>query len=81
MVPEVSNHKIGGMIMGNIRGLFPKSNPTKIRSMEDIANLKNIHILAFSETHLNSDIYDSEIELNGFISHRGDRLKGLMEAS
>ena len=47
--------------MGNIRGLFPKSNPTKIKAIGDITTLNSINILAFSETHLNNDLFDSEI--------------------
>ena len=59
--------------MGNIMGLFPKTNQSKIKAIGDITNLNNINILAFSETHLNSDIFDSEIEIDEFISHRCDR--------
>ena len=52
--------------MGNIRGLYPKSNQYKVRAIEDMANLDGISIIALSESHLSGEILDGEIEIDGF---------------
>ena len=59
--------------MGNIRGIFPRSNPYKVNAISDIASLGNINIIALSESHLCDSIYDSKISIVNFTSHRADR--------
>ena len=74
MVPQIHfNEKLNGLLMGNIRGLFPRSNQTKVKALEDMATLNGIGIIALSESHLSSDIYDSEIMISDFECHRCDR--------
>ena len=74
MVPEIHNEELKGLMMGNIRGLYPKSNQYKVRAIEDMANMDGVSIIALSESHLSSEILDGEIEIEGFISHRCDRI-------
>ena len=76
MVSPISNdEKLNGILMGNIRGLYPLSNQYKVKAIEDIANLENVSIIAFSESHLSGDILDGEIEIDSFICHRSDRIE------
>ena len=76
MVSPISNNeKMNGIQMGNIRGLYPLSNQYKVKAIEDIANLESVSIIALSELHLSGDILDGEIEIDGFICHRSDRIE------
>ena len=44
MVHEVYNEELKGLMMGNIRGLYPKSNQFKVRAIEDMANMDGVSI-------------------------------------
>ena len=61
------------LLFGNIRGLYPKSNRTKIKLLEDMAHENDSAIIALTETHLNSDINDAEVSINDYELHRCDR--------
>ena len=75
MVSPISDHeKLNGILMGNIRGLFPLSNQFKVKAIEDIAVLENVSVIALTESHLTGDILDGEIEIDGFVCHRSDRV-------
>lgn len=75
VVPQVSHHeKLNGVLMGNIRGLYPLSHQFKVKAIEDIAILVNISIIALTESHLSGDILDGEIKIEGYICHRSDRV-------
>ena len=62
-----------GFIFGNVRGLYPKCNKTKIDQICDTATLEGANILALTESHLCDDIKDCEIRLSGYDIHRSDR--------
>ena len=61
------------IIFGNIRGIKPLRNTTKINFIEDYSNMCNGDIICLTETHLKSEIGDSEININGYSAHRCDR--------
>ena len=76
MVSLISDYeKLNGILIGNIRGLYPLSNQFKVKAIEDIAILENASIIALTESHLSGDILDGEIEIDGFICHRSDRIE------
>ena len=60
-------------IFGNIRGLIPKTNRSKIQVISDMACINDSAVIALTETHLNDEINNAEIEINGYDSHRCDR--------
>ena len=51
------------IIFGNIRGIKPLRNTTKINFIEDYSNMCNGDIICLTETHLKSEIGDSEINI------------------
>ena len=60
------------IIQGNIRGLW-SYDKTKILSIERFAELYNSIVIALSETHLFSEIEDSEVAIKGWSLFRADR--------
>ena len=59
---------------GNIRGLFPKSYNTKVKAIECMAEMTKSKVMCLCESHLNEDIGDCEISIEGFECHRSDRI-------
>lgn len=47
----------------------------KVHEIARICTSESIHVLALSATHLDSTIYDSELEVDGYRFHRRDRNK------
>ena len=62
-------------ILLNVQGLFPISNQTKIPYLSNVLEDQNSIFLAISESHLNSDILDTEIAMKGFNILRQDRVE------
>lgn len=62
------------IIYANIRGLYPNSDHSKIPYLQTLTSEKPT-IVALTETHLSSDIINSEITMNGYSVHRTDRLE------
>ena len=60
-------------IFGNTRGLFPKSNQTKVSYYENLAKENNSILICLTETHLNESILDAEIKIDGKKIYRTDR--------
>ena len=58
----------------NIRGLV--SHKAGLEEFLSRSNLGQAHIIGISETHVNKDIRDSEIEIPGFQLNRNDRKNG-----
>ena len=65
--------KIGNIIFGNIRGLKPLCNGTKIDLISDLANISNSDFMILTESHLKDEIQDCEIAIDGFSVNRCDR--------
>ena len=61
------------IIQLNIRGLYPKSNQSKLKYLNDLANDKNSFIISATETHLDNDIEDFEINIKGWNLYISDR--------
>ena len=72
-LPPVRNKD--GVIYSNIRGLFPKSNQSKVPYLCDLAKTKNSPLICLTETHLTHEILDAEISINGYNLFRSDRQK------
>ena len=53
----------------NANGLANKLDELKII----LSTSKDIDIICITETHLNSDIWDAEININGFSLYRNDK--------
>ena len=66
------------IIFGNIRGIKPLRNTTKIDFLSDYINICDSSIICLTESHLRSEIGDGEINLQDYTKHRCDRerLKG-----
>ena len=62
-----------GALYLNIRGVYPKTNRTKISYIRDLASLAESAFIVMTETHLSSDILDAEVAIQGYTSYRDDR--------
>ena len=62
-----------GAIYLNIRGLYPKSNRTKLCYLRDLATMKMTSMIVISESWLTPDIQDSELTIPGWTLYRTDR--------
>ena len=62
-----------GALYLNIRGVYPKTNRTKINYIRDLASLADSAFIVMTETHLSSDILDAEVAIKGYTSYRADR--------
>ena len=65
--------KATSAIYANIRGLHPKTNQTKISYLADLAKICNAPFISLTETHLNSEILDAEINIANYTPYRCDR--------
>ena len=63
-----------GAIYANIRGLYPKSDKSKVPHLADLARESNSPFICLTETHLSPDILDAEITIDGYNLFRSDRL-------
>ena len=62
------------LIFGNIRGIFPASDKSKISQLDYLSRENNSIVIALTESHLNSDILDSEVNMDGWAVVRSDRV-------
>ena len=63
-----------GAIYANIRGLYPKSDKSKIPYLADLAKETNAPFICITESHLNPDILDAEVSIPGYNIFRSDRI-------
>ncbi|KAK3884437.1 hypothetical protein Pcinc_011274 [Petrolisthes cinctipes] len=61
------------IIISNIRGLYPKSDPNKVPYLSDLADTGETEVMALTETHLHPGIKDAEIKIPGITIIRRDR--------
>ena len=61
------------MIFGNIRGLYPENNLTKIEVLKDLSNYYDANMIIITESHLNEYISSEELYINDWSLHRADR--------
>ena len=62
------------IITGNIRGLNPGAQYSKIEYLADLAQDNKSYIITLTESHLSGGISDQEIAIDGWSSFRSDRL-------
>ena len=60
----------------NIRGLYPRSNKTKVSYISDLAAESCTPFIAVTESHLTPDILSAEVAISGYTLYRSDRLGG-----
>ena len=63
-----------GAIYVNIRGLYPKTNKSKVPYLADLANETNAPFICVTESHLTPEILDAEISIQGYDIFRSDRI-------
>lgn len=64
---------LASFYMGNIRGLYPQNNQCKVPMLEEMIEEDNIYFVALTETHLNKNHLDAEIQMHNFTLFRADR--------
>ena len=64
---------VSTIIQGNVRGLW-SYDKYKVLTLDRLAQLNNSVAILLTESHLYSDIEDSEIAIEGWSLFRGDRL-------
>ena len=57
----------------NINGLITLSNKIKLSKLESWLNFHNAIFMGLTETHLNNNVLDGEIQINGYNCYRSDR--------
>ena len=65
-----------GMLMCNIQGIQTYRNKNKVAVLREKAMEENVVLISAVETHLNPDIADAEVQMEGFKLFRADRKKG-----
>ena len=60
-------------MFGNIAGLFPQTNTVKVQFLGELAKESDAFVIALTESHLKSQILDTEISIPGFEIFRADR--------
>ena len=60
-------------VLINIHCLFPQNKKFKIQYLNDLTKVSNLLFIAITETHLNSNILDAEIQINNYALFRQDR--------
>ena len=61
-------------MFGNIRGLLPLNNSTKVQYISDLIKSENLFMICLTESHLNPMIANSEIQINDWDIIRADRM-------
>ena len=61
------------ILTGNVRGLNPGFRYQKIEYIRDLAINEKCFAITLTESHLNENIHDSEIHIEGWNSIRSDR--------
>ena len=64
---------LNNIIYCNIRGLYPKSDQTKVPMLKELAHHENAIFLALTETHLHKDHLDAEINMENYTAIRANR--------
>ena len=64
------------IISCNIQGLNTKKQKHKVQSISELSNNENTLTITLTETHLNENILDSEIQMKNYIGFRADRTLG-----
>lgn len=60
-------------LFGNIRGLYLKTNKTKMDTLSNLASINEANDILMMVSHLNDEIKDSEIRIDNNSIQRSDR--------
>ena len=72
-----SPRKLLAILSGNIEGLSTARGKHKLGMLCERAKEENIAILSLTESHLNENFHDGEINIDGFSNYRADRTAGI----
>ena len=70
---DSSNIPLENIVLGNIQGLYPKSNQTKVLFLKELAIIEDPMCIALTETHLHSEVKDADIEIENYSPFRVER--------
>lgn len=59
--------------MGNIQGLYPKYNQSKVPFLKELAEEVDPMFIALTETHLRGEVKEAEISITNYSPYRVDR--------
>lgn len=59
--------------MGNIQGLYPKTNRSKLPFITETALEQDLMLIALTESHLRPEVRDAEVRVKNYTSFRRDR--------
>ncbi|KAK4302915.1 hypothetical protein Pmani_025032 [Petrolisthes manimaculis] len=68
-----TNLPLENIIMGNIQGLYPKANQSKVPFLNELAVLEDPIFIALTETHLHSEVNNAEIHIENYSPFRVER--------
>ncbi|KAK3861456.1 hypothetical protein Pcinc_032580 [Petrolisthes cinctipes] len=68
-----TNLPLENIIMGNIQGLYPKTNQTKVLFLKELAVVEDPIFIALTETHLHSEVNNAEIHIENYSPFRVER--------
>ena len=67
--------RLSSIIRGNIRGVNPGIYSSMIDFLRDLADEKESFMITLTESHMNQNIDDHELQLNGWTVSRADRFE------
>ena len=76
-----TNNNSLSFLFGNIRGILPNNNLTKINVLNDLSKQENADIIIITESHLNEYISSIEIEIKDWTADRSDRSRYISSLS
>lgn len=60
-------------MVGNIQGLYIKSNQSKIPLLADLTHQEDFLFIALTASHFNDNILDVEVKINNYTSFTTDK--------
>ncbi|MPC32334.1 hypothetical protein E2C01_025645 [Portunus trituberculatus] len=61
------------LLVGNIQGLYPKTNQSKLPFLRELSSKEDFMIIALTETHLSAVVKEAEMNIPNYTSFRTDR--------
>ena len=59
--------------MGNIQGLYPKTNQSKLPFLRELSREEDFMFIVLTETHLSEGVTEAEINITNYTLFRIDR--------
>ena len=76
LAPPIANSAPVSILSMNIQGIHTKNRAGKLGLLKDIADENKAMIIAQTESHLDEEIKNAEIKIEGFEAYRTDREDG-----